>query len=117
MIAGAGTLDENVKVQIGYIRDAAKRLTEMVDDLVADAMADALDITIRREPVDIVGPGPGGRGGEPAAGRAQGADDRRWSRRPIMPPCAMPTGSARRSTISSATPSNTARSAARSTSW
>src|SRR5499433_912875 len=45
MIAGAGALDENVKVQIAYIRDAANRLTEMVDDLVADAMADALDIT------------------------------------------------------------------------
>jgi len=53
MIAAAGMLDENVKVQIGYIRDAANRLTQMVDDLVADAMADALDITIRREPVDI----------------------------------------------------------------
>ena len=53
MIAAAGPLDDNVKGQIGYIRDAANRLTEMVDDLVADAMADALDITIRREPVDI----------------------------------------------------------------
>src|SRR6476620_5030149 len=53
MIAAAGPLDENVKGQIGYIRDAANRLTEMVDDLVADAMADALDITVRREPVDI----------------------------------------------------------------
>src|SRR6266852_5432151 len=53
MIAGAGVLDERVQAQIAYIRDAANRLTEMVDDLVADAMADALDITIRREPVDI----------------------------------------------------------------
>src|SRR5262249_61839198 len=53
MIAAAGALDDNVKVQIAYIRDAANRLTGMVDDLVADAMADALDITIRREPVDI----------------------------------------------------------------
>jgi signal transduction histidine kinase len=53
MIAGAGALDENVKVQIAYIRDAANRLTGMVDDLVSDAMADALDITVRREPVDI----------------------------------------------------------------
>ena len=53
MIAGAGALDEDVKVQIAYIRDAANRLTEMVDDLVSDAMADALDITIRREPVDL----------------------------------------------------------------
>jgi signal transduction histidine kinase/CheY-like chemotaxis protein len=53
MIAGAGALDQNVQAQIAYIRDAANRLTEMVDDLVSDAMADALDITIRREPVDI----------------------------------------------------------------
>jgi signal transduction histidine kinase/DNA-binding NarL/FixJ family response regulator len=53
MITAAGALNENVKGQIGYIRDAANRLTEMVDDLVSDAMADALDITIRREPIDI----------------------------------------------------------------
>jgi signal transduction histidine kinase len=53
MISGAGALDQNIEVQIAYIRDAANRLTEMVDDLVSDAMADALDITIRREPVDI----------------------------------------------------------------
>src|SRR5215813_167608 len=38
MIAGAGALDENVKVQLAYVRDAANRLTEMVDDLVADAI-------------------------------------------------------------------------------
>ncbi len=53
MISGAGALDDSVTAQIAYIRDAANRLTEMVDDLVSDAMADALDITIRREPVDI----------------------------------------------------------------
>jgi signal transduction histidine kinase len=53
MVAGVGALDDGVLAQIAYIRDAANRLTEMVDDLVMDAMADALDITIRREPVDI----------------------------------------------------------------
>src|SRR4029077_18622712 len=53
LIAGVDMLDDNAQAQIAYIRDAANRLTEMVDDLVADAMADALDITIRREPVDI----------------------------------------------------------------
>jgi signal transduction histidine kinase len=53
MIGAGGALDANVQSQIAYIRDAANRLTEMVDDLVSDAMADALDITIRREPVDI----------------------------------------------------------------
>jgi len=53
VIADAGALDENVQTQLAYVRDAANRLTEMVNDLVSDAMADALDITIRREPVDI----------------------------------------------------------------
>ncbi|TMJ35112.1 MAG: DUF3369 domain-containing protein [Alphaproteobacteria bacterium] len=52
-MADADLLDENAQAQLGHIRDAANRLTEMVDDLVADAMADALDITVRREPVDI----------------------------------------------------------------
>ena len=53
LIANAGMLDDNAAAQIAHIRDAANRLTEMVDDLVADAMADALDITIRREQVNI----------------------------------------------------------------
>ena len=53
MIAAAGALDGNVQAQLAQIRGAANQLTQMVDDLVADAMADALDITIRREPVDI----------------------------------------------------------------
>jgi signal transduction histidine kinase/CheY-like chemotaxis protein len=53
LIADAGALDENVQVQLDYVRNAANRLTEMVDDLVSDAMADALDITIKREPVDL----------------------------------------------------------------
>ncbi len=53
MIAAGGALDGNAQAQIAHIRDAANRLTQMVDDLVSDAMADALDITIRREPIDI----------------------------------------------------------------
>src|SRR6201995_5755193 len=44
---------ENVTAQVEHIRDATKRLTSMVDHLISDAMADAFDITIRREPVDI----------------------------------------------------------------
>ncbi len=39
--------------QVDHIRDATKRLTTMVDHLISDAMADAFDITIRREPVDV----------------------------------------------------------------
>src|SRR5207244_1772352 len=45
-MAAAGALDAEAQAQIGHIRDAANRLTEMVDDLVKDAMADALDITV-----------------------------------------------------------------------
>ena len=44
---------ESVTAQVTHIRDATKRLTTMVDHLISDAMADAFDITIRREPVDI----------------------------------------------------------------
>ncbi len=44
---------ERVQTNIEQIRVAADRLTEMVDSLLSDAMADALDITIRREPADL----------------------------------------------------------------
>src|SRR6202000_255282 len=44
---------ESSRAQIAHIRDATKRLTSMVDHLISDAMADAFDITIRREPVDV----------------------------------------------------------------
>jgi signal transduction histidine kinase len=44
---------EGILPQIDHIRDATKRLTTMVDHLISDAMADAFDITIRREPVDV----------------------------------------------------------------
>ncbi len=39
--------------QVGHIRDTALRMTTLVDSLIADAMADALDVTLRREPVDL----------------------------------------------------------------
>jgi signal transduction histidine kinase len=54
-LIGAGSSKENVTSQVEHIRDATKRLTSMVDHLISDAMADAFDITIRREPVDIAG--------------------------------------------------------------
>ena len=44
---------EPARAQIEHIRDSAKRLTGMVDLLIADAMNDALDITVRREPIDL----------------------------------------------------------------
>src|SRR5947207_12287402 len=52
-LIGAGSPKENVTAQVEHIRDATKRLTSMVDHLISDAMADAFDITIRREAVDI----------------------------------------------------------------
>jgi signal transduction histidine kinase len=44
---------EKMKEQLGHIRSSAIQLTGMVNDLVADAMMDALDITVRQEPVDL----------------------------------------------------------------
>lgn len=52
-LIGAGSSGDTVTVQINHIRDATRRLIAMVDDLISDAMADAFDITIRREPVDV----------------------------------------------------------------
>jgi signal transduction histidine kinase len=54
-LIGTGASKEGVTAQVEHIRDATKRLTSMVDHLISDAMADAFDITIRREPVDIAG--------------------------------------------------------------
>jgi signal transduction histidine kinase len=53
LISGAMASKEGSVAQVDHIRDATKRLTQMVDHLISDAMADAFDITIRREPVDI----------------------------------------------------------------
>jgi signal transduction histidine kinase len=53
MLQHAASPVESMRQQIGHIRSATKRLTEMVDTLVADAMADALDITVRRELIDL----------------------------------------------------------------
>lgn len=52
-LIGAASPKENVMGQVTHIRDAAARLTSMVDHLISDAMADAFDITIRREQVDV----------------------------------------------------------------
>jgi signal transduction histidine kinase len=52
-LIAAGSSRDSTTSQIDHIRDATKRLTSMVDHLISDAMADAFDITIRREPVDI----------------------------------------------------------------
>ncbi|AWN45047.1 histidine kinase [Methylobacterium terrae] len=44
---------EAMHAQIGHIRETARRLTGMIETLIADAMNDALDIALRREPVDF----------------------------------------------------------------
>lgn len=44
---------DKIREQLGHIRSSATQLTGMVNDLVADAMMDALDITIRQERVDM----------------------------------------------------------------
>jgi signal transduction histidine kinase len=41
------------EAQVNHVRESAKRLTAMVDTLVSGAMNDALDISIRREPIDL----------------------------------------------------------------
>ena len=41
--------------QVEHVRTSATRLIGMIDSLMADAMNDALDITLRREPVDLAG--------------------------------------------------------------
>lgn len=52
-LIATGASSSGVVAQVDHIRDATKRLTTMVDHLISDAMADAFDITIRREPVDV----------------------------------------------------------------
>ncbi|MGY8707092.1 DUF3369 domain-containing protein [Bradyrhizobium sp. 18BD] len=52
-LISTGASSGGVVSQVDHIRDATKRLTTMVDHLISDAMADAFDITIRREPVDV----------------------------------------------------------------
>ncbi len=44
---------DKVHSQIKHIRDSAERLIGMVDSLLTDAMADALNISIRHEPIDV----------------------------------------------------------------
>ncbi|HEX2135332.1 MAG TPA: DUF3369 domain-containing protein [Microvirga sp.] len=44
---------EPARAQLAHIRDCAKRLTGMVDDLMAQAINDTLDISIRRAPLDF----------------------------------------------------------------
>jgi signal transduction histidine kinase len=42
-----------IQDQLGHIRSSARQLTEMVNELISDAMMDTLDIAIRHEPIDL----------------------------------------------------------------
>src|SRR3954454_24922735 len=53
LLAMQSLAGEPMQTQIDHIRGSAKRLTGMVDTLIADAMNDALDIAIRREPLSL----------------------------------------------------------------
>jgi signal transduction histidine kinase len=44
---------DKVQDQLGHIRSTARQLTSMVNELISDAMMDALDIAIKRETVDL----------------------------------------------------------------
>jgi signal transduction histidine kinase/DNA-binding NarL/FixJ family response regulator len=50
---GASSVD-SIKTQIAHIRTAAQRVREFIESLISDAMADALDITVRPEPADLI---------------------------------------------------------------
>ena len=116
-LIGAGSSRESVTAQVEHIRDATRRLTSMVDHLISDAMADAFDIThspragrYRRLVGEVAD------ANQPLAVNKQQAITR-FGAAEFQSPCATPTGCGKRSTISSAMPSSTVRSAARSRCW
>ena len=53
MVDKGPVLGDRLRTQIDQVRTAASRLDEMVDSLLSDARADALDITIRPEETDV----------------------------------------------------------------
>ena len=53
MVDKGPVLGDRLRTQIDQVRAAAIRLDEMVDSLLSDARADALDITIRPEETDV----------------------------------------------------------------
>jgi signal transduction histidine kinase len=52
-LALEGVPSPQIVAQVDHIHASATRLIGMIDSLMADAMNDALDITLRREPVDL----------------------------------------------------------------
>jgi signal transduction histidine kinase len=54
MVEDSASSVDSIKAQIAHIRTAAQRIRELIESLISDAMTDALDITIRPEPADLV---------------------------------------------------------------
>lgn len=54
MVEEAALPADGIKIQIAHIRTAAQRVMAFIERLIADARADALDISIRPQPVDLV---------------------------------------------------------------
>jgi signal transduction histidine kinase len=54
LLAMAPAHIEKIRDQLGHIRAAAGQMTELVNDLISDAMMDAHNIAIRRAQVDLV---------------------------------------------------------------
>jgi signal transduction histidine kinase/CheY-like chemotaxis protein len=48
-----GGSNDSVVAQVDHIRRSAQRMTGMVDNLISDAMADAFDINVKREPTNL----------------------------------------------------------------
>jgi signal transduction histidine kinase/CheY-like chemotaxis protein len=53
LIARMPNDDDKLVKQVAHIRDTTEDLTAMIDTLISDAMTDALDISLRREIVDL----------------------------------------------------------------
>ncbi|MDC7787391.1 DUF3369 domain-containing protein [Rhodoplanes sp. TEM] len=53
MVTSPALTPDAARAQIKHIHNAADRVADMVESLIADAMTDALDITIRRDPADL----------------------------------------------------------------
>ena len=53
LAASSAAIPSAAAQQLGHIKDSAHRLTAMIDELIADAMADALNVTIRLERIDL----------------------------------------------------------------
>jgi len=60
-----------IQDQLSHIRSSARQLTEMVNELISDAMMDTLDIAIRHEPVDLAAMLAENRSVQPGTGREE----------------------------------------------